>query len=106
MIHEIIGMLSYHLSSYPHLGQRLAGRTTDCCDGSRRMQTLRKLPKMAPKRPPMTVRTGSPGTGALPEEDGRRRSDVERFRPRDDRDRNDGRGGVGKFGAHPRTFVP
>src|SRR6478736_1913835 len=102
---ERTGMLSYHRSSYPHFGQRLPGRTTDCSEGRRRMQTFRKLPKMAPKRPPMTVRTGSPGTGTLPEEDGGRGGDVERLRTGGDRDRDARRGARGEFGADPRPLV-
>src|SRR5262245_34804549 len=96
---ERIGTLSYHLSTYPHLGQRLPGRTTESSAGSLRMQTLRKLPKMAPKRAPRRVKTGSPGTGALPEEDGGGGGDVQRFRTGGDRDGDPGARTLGELGT-------
>src|SRR5690348_16288497 len=69
------------------------------------MQTFRKLPKMAPKMAPMTVRTGSPGTRTLPEEDGRRRGDVERLGGFDDGDGDHARGGVGELAPDAGAFV-
>src|SRR6184192_2966567 len=48
---ENTGMFSYHGSERAQLGQRERGWTTDCFGSApqRRMQTLRKLPMMAPK---------------------------------------------------------
>jgi hypothetical protein len=56
-IHEITGMLSYQASIWPQRGQRERGWTTDCFGSTpqRRMQTLRKLPIMAPTTAARTI---------------------------------------------------
>ena len=48
--HETIGTFSNQRMPRPHRGQRDGGRTIDCLGSApqRRMQTLRKLPTIAP----------------------------------------------------------
>src|SRR5690242_5930254 len=85
-IHDTIGMFSYHASDLPQRGHRERGRTTDCFGSApqRRMQTLRKLPSIAPSIPARITQEGrkassSSLTGHLVQEDTRRNGDIERF---------------------------
>jgi hypothetical protein len=63
--------LSYHASERAQRGQRDLGFTTDCfgSEPHRRIQTLRKLPIIAPKIAATTISnpTGSSATGDLVE---------------------------------------
>src|SRR6476661_8675669 len=106
--HDTMGMLSYHWSPTPHLGQCDGGRTIDSFGSApqRRMQTLRKLPIIAPNTPAMTMNSGMSGvTRDLIQEDAGGDCHVERL----------DRGGQGngdsaarrrrQRGAHAGAFV-
>src|SRR6476469_5665330 len=103
-----MGMLSYHRSPMPHLGQCDGGRTIDSFGSApqRRMQTLRKLPISAPNTPAMTMNSGMSGvTRDLVQED----AGGDRHVPRFDRG-GQGTGDSaarrrGQRGSHARAFV-
>src|ERR1700682_1654087 len=84
MTQESTGMLSYQDNRLPQRGQRDGGRTTDCFGSApqRRMQTLRKLPMIAPKITATTTSSpagSSSATGNLIQENTSRHGDVQRF---------------------------
>ena len=53
-----MGMLSTGRTAVPQDMQRDAGRTTDWPSGTRAMQTLKKLPQIAPHSPASTIAPG------------------------------------------------
>src|SRR2546421_9609625 len=77
--HETTGMLSRQRIGLWHRGQVEGGVIRDCSDGSRRMQTLRKLPKQSPMAATPTASSRSVPTRHFIEQNTRRDRDVERF---------------------------
>ena len=60
-----MGTLSRARTGTPHAPQREPGRTTDCPSGTRTMQTLKKLPQIAPKTAAATMANGDDSQAAL-----------------------------------------
>src|SRR2546428_7642299 len=90
--HDTIGILSRHSMRRLQRGQVDGGWNRERCFlsslASRRMQTVRKLPKQSPRSAAPTSRIGSTATSHLEEEDARRHRDVERFGALCERDRH------------------
>src|SRR6476661_9675196 len=105
--HDTMGMLSYHRSPTPHLGQCDGGRTIDSLGSApqRRMQTLRKLPITAPNTPAMTMNNGmSDVTRDLVQKDAGGDRHVERLDAGREWNGNAARRRGGERRAHARAF--
>src|SRR6266478_3109966 len=76
---EKTGMLSRHAMGCLQFGHVERGRSSDSSRGSRRMQTLRKLPTHRPSSTTPATMTMSVPTQDLVEQDPRRHGDVERL---------------------------
>src|ERR1044071_20091 len=98
-------MLSRQPTGVPHLGQCDGGETMDLSSGSRRMQTLRKLPMTAPKRAPMMAAASDSLTRHLVEEDPGRDGHVERLRSSAEADPDPSIGPGGEGRADPGALV-
>src|SRR6266511_3081508 len=103
--HETRGMLSYQAMGCLQRGQAEGGVRRERSCGSRRMQTLRKLPRQSPRTPPPTSTIGSTTTRHLVEQDPRRHRHVERFRALRERDRHTPRGDGVQVRADARALV-
>src|SRR5467141_534441 len=107
--HETTGTLSRHAIRRPQRGQVEGGWNSERCFlsslASRRMQTLRKLPRQSPKSPAPTSRIGSTATRHLIEQDTRRYCDVERLGALGQRDRHALRGDGVELRADSRPLV-
>src|ERR1700716_2641859 len=77
--HEKTGMLSRQAMGCLQLGHVERGRISDWSRGSRRIQTLRKLPRQRPSSTAPATMTISAPTQDLVQQDPRRHGDVERL---------------------------
>src|SRR2546430_2505268 len=102
-------MLSRHAIRRPHRGQVDGGWNSERCFlsslASRRIQTLRKLPRQSPRSPAPTSRIGSATTRHLVEQDTRRYRDVEGLGALCQRDRHPLRGDGVELRADSRPLV-
>src|SRR6266566_925256 len=107
--HETIGILSRHAMRRPQRGQVEGGWKRERCFlsslASRRMHTLRKLPRHSPQSPAATTRIGSTATRHLVEQDPRRHGDVKRLGALRERDRHALRRDGVELRADARAFV-
>src|SRR6267142_1164384 len=107
--HETTGTLSRHAIRRPQRGQVDGGWNSERCFlsslASRKMQTLRKLPRQSPKSPAPTSRIGSTATRHLIEQDTRRYCDVERLGALGQRARHALRGDGVELRADARPLV-
>src|SRR2546422_488253 len=107
--HETTGTLSRHAIRRPQRGQVEGGWNSDRCFlsslASRRMQTLRKLPRQSPSSPAPTSRIGSTATRHLVEQDARRHRDVQRLGALGQWDRHALRGDRVELRADSRALV-
>src|SRR3546814_53855 len=76
---DTVGILSYQAIGRAQRGKSGRGRTTDWLAGSRTMQTVRKLPTIAPNRPSRPTTSSSSFTRNLVEKDARGHGDVQGF---------------------------
>src|SRR6266446_4803161 len=86
--HEKTGILSRQAMGCLQFGHVERGRSSDSSRGSRRMQTLRKLPTQRPTSTAATTITGSAPTQHLVEQDARGNGDVQRLGAARERNRD------------------
>ena len=104
--HENSGMLSRHAIGCLQFGHVERGLSSDWSRGSRRMQTLRKLPKHRPSSTaPMMMTTLAP-THHLVEQDAGGHRDIERFRAARQGNRDALRRDAIELRSDPCAFVP
>src|SRR6266566_6599905 len=85
---EKTGILSRQAMGCLQFGHVERGRMSDWSRGSRRMQTLRKLPTQSPSSTAATMITGSAPTQHLVQQDARRDGDVQRLGAARERNRD------------------